>query len=269
MIKASKTAIRNAELVVFDLDGTLAPSKSAMDPEMTDLLVKLLEVRKVAIISGGKLGQFKKQVLVSLDTARKAGAKLNLKNLFLFPTVSNAFYRYERGWKLVYANFLTKEQKQQILAAFKTAFKETGYQHPEVVYGKIIEDRQTQITFSALGQEIVTVLGEKEGIRQKEAWRDTPWRGILIQAMTKYLPKGFEAQSGGLTSIDVMRKGMDKAYGIKQIEKHLKVPRRKMLFVGDAIFPGGNDYPAAQAGAPYVKVRGLEDTKNVVRMIVG
>lgn len=268
MIKASKSAIKNAELIIFDLDGTLAASKSSMDAEMTDLFAKLLEKRKVAIISGGKFLQFKKQVIASLLAAKRAGAILNLKNLFLFPTVSNAFYKYDKGWKLIYANLLTKEQKQQIRMAFKKAFQETGYVHPAVIYGKVIEDRQTQMAFSALGQDIVAVLGEKEGIRQKEAWKDTKWREILMKATAKHLPKGFGAQAGGLTSIDVMRKGMDKGYGIKQIEKYLKVPRRKMLFVGDAIFPGGNDYPAAQAGAPYVSVHNTEDTKDIIRQIL-
>ena len=40
-------------LIVFDLDGTLAESKSSLDSEMTELLHKLLDIVKVAVISGG------------------------------------------------------------------------------------------------------------------------------------------------------------------------------------------------------------------------
>ena len=39
-------------LIVFDLDGTLAPSKSSLDAEMAALLNKLLGFIKVAVISG-------------------------------------------------------------------------------------------------------------------------------------------------------------------------------------------------------------------------
>jgi len=41
------------QLVIFDLDGTLTKSKSTIEPEMAELISKLLINRKVAIISGG------------------------------------------------------------------------------------------------------------------------------------------------------------------------------------------------------------------------
>ena len=40
-------------LIVFDLDGTLAESKSVIDPEMAGLIDSLLGVLNVAVISGG------------------------------------------------------------------------------------------------------------------------------------------------------------------------------------------------------------------------
>jgi len=56
------------DLVIFDLDGTLAPSKSSLDEEMAGLLGRLVAIVKVAIISGGALAQFEKQVLAFLPT---------------------------------------------------------------------------------------------------------------------------------------------------------------------------------------------------------
>ena len=54
------------KLIVFDLDGTLAESKSSLDAEMSTLLHDLLGVVKVAVISGGDWPQFEKQVLSHL-----------------------------------------------------------------------------------------------------------------------------------------------------------------------------------------------------------
>ena len=80
------------KLVVFDLDGTLAPSKSPIDAEMAEMIDKLLSIIKVAIISGGDWEQFQKQVLAHL-----AGDK-RLKNLSLLPTCGTRFYKYDQGW---------------------------------------------------------------------------------------------------------------------------------------------------------------------------
>ena len=71
-----------------------------------------------------------------------------------------------------------------------------------------------------------------------------------------------------MTSIDITKKGIDKAYGISQIEHKLKIPRRKILFVGDDIFPGSNDYAAVKTGVDYVKVKGAEETKKVSKFIL-
>ena len=51
------------QLIVFDLDGTLAESKSSLDPEMSSLIHDLLGIVKVAVISGGAWKQFKDQLL--------------------------------------------------------------------------------------------------------------------------------------------------------------------------------------------------------------
>jgi phosphomannomutase len=53
-------------LIIFDLDGTLAESKLPLDAEMAALLARLLEVVKVAVISGGAWAQYEKQVLSHL-----------------------------------------------------------------------------------------------------------------------------------------------------------------------------------------------------------
>ena len=79
------------KLIVFDLDGTLAESKSSLDAEMSALLHDLLGIVKVAVISGGDWPQFEKQVLSHLPHDER------LKNLSLLPTCGTKFYQYDRG----------------------------------------------------------------------------------------------------------------------------------------------------------------------------
>lgn len=247
---------KKVKLVVFDLDGTLTPSKDSMDAEMALLIKKLLEKKQVAVIGGGKYEQFQKQFLTKLQTSKKI-----LKNLFLFPTTAASFYRYIDGnWQKVYVEKLTNEEKKKIYGAFKKTFEELNYSHPRKIYGKLIEDRDTQITFSALGQ--------RAPLQLKERWKKkhTPDKLKIAQILQKHLPDS-EVRVAGYTSIDVTRKGIDKEYGIKQIKKHLGIPFGEMLFIGDALSPGGNNYPVIRTGVLCLEVKGPNDTKKIIKSL--
>jgi HAD superfamily hydrolase (TIGR01484 family) len=160
-------------------------------------------------------------------------------------------------------------EKKKIMHAFEDAFSVTGYIHPKKTWGKVIEDRDTQITFSALGQDIVTMLGTKKGVALKQQWKDenNTLRLKMAKLMQRELPN-FEVRTGGLTSIDVTQKGIDKAYGVRQIEKVLKIPIKDMLFVGDALYPGGNDAAAKKTGVQTMAVKGPADTIDIIKKIV-
>jgi phosphomannomutase len=253
----------NKQLIVFDLDGTLAPSKSIADRQMVDLLLNLLEQKKVAVIGGGKYSLFQRQLL---DRLPKRDPRLS--NFFLFPTTSTAFYRYRNGWKKIYAKELSSTERAAIKKAFRDVFREIHYIPPKKTYGQVIEDRRSQITFSALGQDIVAALGKK-GVKLKEEWtrKNTPLKLKIAKLVQKKLPN-LEVHAAGFTSIDVTRKGIDKAYGVRQIKKVLKIPIRDMVFIGDALYPGGNDYAARKTGIECVPVRGPEDTKRIIEKIV-
>jgi phosphomannomutase len=244
-------------LIIFDLDGTLTESKADMDAEMANLFAKLLEKKMVAVIGGGPYEQFRHQLI-----GRLRSSPAFLKNVFLFPTTSMAFYRYQGTWKKVYAHLLTKKEKTEIYSAFRKAFGKINYIRPEKLYGKDIEDRQTQVSFSPLGQQAP--------VEAKKQWNKKFHKSIrmsLRKILQKFLPQ-FEVKVGGLTTIDVTRKGIDKSYGIRQIQKHLHIPIKDMLFVGDALFPGGNDYAARKTGVACIAVRGPGDTKKLIRQIL-
>ncbi|HYV33222.1 MAG TPA: HAD-IIB family hydrolase [Candidatus Limnocylindria bacterium] len=256
--------LKPKDLIVFDVDGTLARTKSPMDKEMAKLVEELLRLKKIALIGGGKYELFKYQFLNEF----KAPKELN-KNLFLFPLTSTTFLRYNNGWKKVYSHNFSKAEIKKIFTAFETVFKELDYHHPKKIYGKVIDNRGSQVTFSALGQDVVKILGKKKGVALKDKWRDENTKLKLKMAahLKKHLPN-MEVNAAGHTSIDVTKKGIDKAYGLKQIEKYVHVPIKKMLFVGDAIFPGGNDYAAIKTGVDYIPVKGPEDTKKIIRHLL-
>ncbi|MBI5793961.1 HAD-IIB family hydrolase [Candidatus Uhrbacteria bacterium] len=245
--------ISQKELFVFDLDGTLARSKTPMDAEMVELFSSLLQKRNVAVIGGGWLPVFEMQLLVSLKSHESL-----FGSLLLFPTSGATFLRYEKGeWKTMYAHQLSLDERDKIKAAFVKAFQDIDYHHPEKTYGEVIEDRGTQITFSALGQQAP--------IELKDAYKGSPQdrRWEIVSRLKEYLPE-FEIKVPGKSSIDVTMKGIDKGYGIGEMEKHLGIDVGKMIFVGDALYEGGNDEPVKRTGIDTIAVEGPEDTKRLI-----
>ena len=241
------------QLVVFDLDGTLAPSKGAIDPEMGGLLKGLMDVVRVAVISGGGWPQFEKQLLGNLP------GDADLARFTLLPTSGTQFYDYDGGWKLRYEEDLTVPQRQAIRDAFGEALEKAGVK-VERTWGEQIEDRGTQITWSALGQDAPGA--------EKAKWDPDFAKRQKIKVILDGPLKEFSVRLGGTTSIDVTKPGIDKAYGIRKLRDVLGIPIAEMLFVGDAIFPGGNDLPAKEAGCTSICVRGPEETKRVIEAVV-
>lgn len=240
-------------LIVFDLDGTLALSKAALDDEMGRLLRGLLNVVKAAIISGGDFPQFQEQVLGHLP------AESNLSNLSLLPTSGTKFYQYRDGWQKLYSDDLSDAEKKSIETALEKAVTQSGFQ-PAQSWGERIEDRGTQITYSALGQQAP--------LAEKSKWDPDFAKRKKIKAILDTTLPQFSVRLGGTTSIDVTRPGIDKAYGIRKLRDVLGVPIAEMLFVGDAIFPGGNDYAALEAGVESIQVRDPDETKRVIEAII-
>jgi phosphomannomutase len=201
------------KLIAFDLDGTLAPSKSTLPPRMASLLDQLLVGFHVCIISGGKYELFQRQVLSQLKSPAEALGKLHL-----MPTSGTRYYSYDslvQDWKLNYAEDFTPEQKQQIIIALEAGLQESGYA-VDKTYGETIEDRDSQVTLSILGQEIVAELGE-EGVRIKEAWDPDGTKKLKIRSIIAPKIPDFEVRAAGATSIDVTKPGVDKAYGMNKL----------------------------------------------------
>ena len=241
------------KLIVFDLDGTLAPSKSSLDAEMSSLLHDLLEIIKVAVISGGAWLQFERQVLSNLPQDTR------LASLSILPTCGTQFFQYTGQWKRLYAEDFTADEKGKIISSVNKAVVTAGVL-VEKTWGETIEDRGSQITYSALGQQAP--------LEEKVKWDADFAKRKKIKTILDTLIPEFSVRLGGATSIDVTKPGIDKAYGIRKLRDILGVPLKEMIYVGDALFPGGNDYPAEQAGVISIPVRGPDETKRVIEAII-
>ncbi|WP_291037122.1 HAD-IIB family hydrolase [Herbiconiux sp.] len=234
-------------LVAFDLDDTLAPSKAPLDPRMAELLVRLLDAVEVCVISGGQFGQFQTQLVANLPQTAE-----NLERLHLMPTCGTQYYRHEGGeWQQVYAENLTDDQKTRAQEALVASAKELGLWETET-WGPVLEDRGSQITFSALGQQAP--------IDAKSAWDPTGAKKESLRAAVAPLLPDLEVRSGGSTSVDITREGIDKAYGMNRLAELTSIPLDAMLFVGDRLDEGGNDYPVKAMGVTTHAVEGWHDT---------
>ncbi|MEU4513295.1 HAD-IIB family hydrolase [Nonomuraea wenchangensis] len=242
---------RTFSLVAFDLDDTLAVSKSQIDERMAALLARLLDAVEVCVISGGQFAQFQTQVLrhLPIDDAQRA-------RLHLMPTCGTRYYRWKDGdWSLVYAEDFAEPEKAEIIEVLTRSAKELGLWSDDT-WGDIIEDRGSQITFSALGQQAPP--------HAKYAWDpDGAKRRLLCARVSERLP-ALEVRGGGSTSVDITRQGVDKAYGIGRLLEALDLSIDDVLFVGDRLDEGGNDYPVKQMGVECVAVEGWEQTAEFV-----
>lgn len=243
-------------LVAFDLDDTLAPSKSPLPKRMGELLVRLLGVVDVGVISGGNFAQFQRQLIDGLPIADPAV----LERLHLMPTCGTQYYRFQGGtWRQQYAEELSETEKTEALRALESEAKRLGLWVPDSggqTWGPILEDRGSQVTFSALGQAAP--------VEAKRAWDPTGERKNSLRAAVAALLPTLEVRSGGSTSVDVTRRGIDKAYGMRRLAELTGIPIESMLFVGDRLDPDGNDFPVIATGVPTRAVDGWEDTADFI-----
>jgi phosphomannomutase len=243
-------------ILIFDLDGTLAASKQPITSDMGETIKKLLKVRKVAIMSGAGFAQFEKQFFPGLP------ADANLSNLYIFAENAAQCYAYKDGWHTVYDETFTAPERDEIIQKLKAALAEVGMaDDPTPVWGARIEDRGAQISFSPLGQQAP--------LEAKQKWHDlyNETRVKIHNKLELTLPH-FANSMGGITTIDITRRGINKAYGIKMLMQMTGTPIEHMTYVGDALSPGGNDSVVLHTGVATHEVKGPEDTVKIIESVL-
>lgn len=246
----------STSLYIFDVDKTLSRSKEPVLPAMADALSSLLKTKRVAIISGGPLRELNQNVVTALPT------DTNLANLAILPTSGGALYVWKDAeWRAVYAEKIDQEEAQHVEQEIRTACTETGIVDlTSASYGDRIEYRGPQVTLSALGQ--------RAPIEEKEAWDpDGTKKRRLRDAIAERLPE-YDVKTGGSTSIDITKHGINKAYGVRKLSEYLDIPISDMLYIGDALYSNGNDEVVKETGVATHQVTGPEETLEVIASVL-
>jgi HAD superfamily hydrolase (TIGR01484 family) len=236
-------------LVAFDLDDTLAESKCEISDEMASALNSLLQTHSVCVITGGNENQIMQQVVSKIEPE-------NYTRLHLMPTCGTTYIRLINGqWTKLYSKKLSDDESRRAIRTLEGAAKSLGLWE-ENPYGNIIENRESQITFSALGQ--------KAPVELKKAWDPTGKKKNLMRNYVAQLLPDLEVRSGGSTSIDITMKGIDKSYGILTLIYLTRLTSKEVLFVGDRLDENGNDYPVISTGVECVATKGPKDTLRII-----
>lgn len=246
------------KLIAFDLDDTLAISKSLISDRMAELLPKLAEKFEVCVISGGKFEQFRIQVIERLSVTPDV-----LKKFHMMPTCGTRYYKYDdvhKEWELQYAEDLSEAQKRKIITVLEEEAAKIDLKNKKT-WGPILEDRQSQIAYSILGQQAPP----EEKYKWAEAYMDI--KKVFHARVAERLPE-LEVRLGGATTIDITRLGIDKAYGMNKLINELEISKDDVLFVGDKLEEGGNDYPVKAMGIDSIAVEGWEDTALIIETLV-
>lgn len=250
------------KVLAFDIDQTLNVAKTPITDEIAELLVRCLDHFAICPISGQKFDQFLIQIVNRLKNPTPA----QLENLHLFVAQGTQYYRYntaKNDWEQAYNYPLTAEQVKKITETMEQAAKELGFWYADQLDegDEIIENRLSQVTFSALGQ--------KAGTSEKYDWDPDLKKRTKIVARCKELSPEFEYEIGGTTSINAITPGMNKEFGMNHLLEELGVEKSDVLYFGDMTMPGGNDYPIVKMGIDTITVRNHEDTAFALRGILG
>ena len=176
------------------------------------------------------------------------------------PTSGSTLHVYDgekKIWQAVFENLISDDEAENIIKDLKISLIENGIEISDNLYGAQFENRGAQITFSALGQD--APISEKQGWDPDHTKREAVVNSFLSRQ------SDYEVKIGGLTSIDITKKGIDKAYGVDQLCKHLSVNPKECVFVGDEFFEGGNDISVKKTGVKMVVVGSPNDTLNFIR----
>ena len=243
------------KIICFDLDGTLAPSKERLDDGMVELVNQLLEKYYMSVITWWWPDRFQRQIFDYITTDEKL-----LNKFIACPNCGTKMLRFENGeWNKLYSLDFTPEEKKKILDSMNEVMDLLSLR-PEKTRWDIVEDRWSQITFSALWQNAP--------LQEKQYWDpDFKKRNVIKAELEKRIPE-FSINSGWTTSIDITMKWVDKAFAIKKIMEKNPFKLEDILFIWDAVFPWWNDYPPFTIWTDCIKTNWVEHTKEIIKMLI-
>ena len=252
----------NKKIIAFDVDGTLTASKTPITDSMAGLIKELIRHKKVIAIAGGSMHQLETQFLPPF-----LGDKEMLpfiKNFTLLPTSGSQRYEYDESggeWKMADKVPLDPDVKERAIKLLREVIEDPEFGIPPDPVGNIIEDRDTQITFTPNGQQAPLEIKMRFDPDRRK-------REKIKAFIEPHLPET-TILINGTSSIDILPKGFNKAVGLARYLSHSGFKKEDVIFVGDGIFPGGNDYSVFEAGFDTIPVKSPLDTEEIIRGWIG
>jgi phosphomannomutase len=230
------------KVIIADVDETICETCQVISDSMAKKINELItKGYQLAFISGTKVTDLKKMI----------SSKVTEKHHILGTTGTNYTIIENQEEKNIYNYSFTEEEKKEIFTAFEKLINRFNIESMTTKKDQL-QDRKSQITLSAIGRNAPILI--KKGYDPQGEKRKV-WREYL----KPLLGEKYDIKIGGTTSVDVTRKGLDKEWGIKEFAKHNNIPLNNIIFFGDKIYPGGNDYPATRI-VDCIAVKNPEDT---------
>lgn len=204
--------------IFFDMDGTLARSRLPLEPSMTRILKKLSKEHDVIVVSGSDA-----QKLVS-----RMGSALKGSYYVLGQNGNTAL---DKSGKPLWENRLTWRQKYEAFQYADKIVDRQLYAYKDL--NDLVEDRGAQVGFS--------LIGHNEHIDTKEAFDPDRSKRLTLLKKYPFVSETLEVTIGGTTCLDFYLKGSNKGTNVKRLIKELGWNKKESLYVGDCLFPGGND----------------------------
>jgi hypothetical protein len=250
------------KIIAFDIDGTLTASKTLITDNMSNLIKELVKKRMVVAIAGGSFKQMLTQFLPPFSNDEAMVPFIH--NFTFLPTSGSQRYQYDeikKEWILVDKEPFPDGVKEKAIKLLQEVIDNPIYEIPPNPIGSIIEDRDTQITFTPNGQQAPVAM--------KLAFDpDRKKREKIKMFLEPQLP-GVSILINGTSSIDILTKGFNKAVGLVRFLDKIDLNKSDVIFVGDGIFPGGNDYSVYEAGFDTISVKNPEETEILIKTWLG
>jgi len=202
---------------IFDVDGTLTPSRSKMDNEFKSWFLGFAKTNDVYLVTGSDRAKTIEQVGESVY--HRCKRVYNCSGNDVWEGANNV---QTNKWKLpsLARTFL-------ISCEYESDFS--------IRTGNHIEERPGMVNFS--------VVGRNADANQRAAYvtfEEQNSERIKIASAFNTMFPDLQATVGGETGIDIAPKGADKSQIVKDFDSEDHI-----VFFGDAIFEGGNDWPLA------------------------
>ena len=220
------------ENYIFDIDGTLTPSRLSIDPEFELFFKEWIKGKNVYLVTGSNKEK----------TIEQIGKNIWLTAKRVYQSCGNQVW--EKG-KLIRENdfFLEENIKQDL----KKILNSSNWLEK---YGNHFEQRVGLVNFSIIGRNC-----SQEKRKEYYLWDQKNKERIKICEFIMSKFQHIEASVGGEISIDIYEKGKNKAQVLDEIKGSIS-------FFGDKMDIGGNDYPIAERLATEKRKYNLFKVKN-------